>query len=372
MKLYYIVNARIPTEKAHGVQIMKVCEAFAEAGLDIELVVPNRINHLEDDPFDFYNVKRSFKINKLFTVDLIKFGRIGFLIENSLFSFSAFIYLFLKTDSIFYTRDEISAFFLSLISKKVFWEAHEGRFNFLVKKNIKRNGGIIVISDNLKKFLVEKGADERKIFVARDGVDLKQFIIKESSEECRLKLNLPQDKKIVLYTGHLYKWKGVDILAEAAQYLDNNFLVLFVGGLEQDIKRFKEKYSVNNNINFIGWKTYDLMPYYMKAADVLVLPNSAEEEISRLYTSPMKLFEYMASGRPIVASDLPSIREILNERNAVLVESDQPSKLASGIKKVIEDPNLAMKISQQALSDVAQYSWKNRAENILHSIQDRI
>ncbi len=371
MKFYYIVNARIPTEKAHGVQIMKMCEAFAKNGLDVELVVPNRINYLEDDPFDFYNVKRSFKIDKLFTIDLIKFGRVGFLIENLLFSFSAFIYLFLKTDSIFYTRDEISAFFLSLISKKVFWEVHEGRFNFFVRQNLKRTTGIIVISDNLKSFLASKGLDKNKIFVARDGVDLDQFTFNKSSQSCRRKLDLPQDKKIVLYTGHLYEWKGADILAETAKYLDDNFLVLFVGGLERDVKKFKERYYANN-INFIGWRSYDLMPYYMKAADALVLPNSGKEDISRFYTSPMKLFEYMASGRPIIASDLPSIREILNESNAVLVEPNQPLQLAGGIKKIIADNSLSERLARQAQLDVVKYSWQNRAKNILDFINDKI
>jgi glycosyltransferase involved in cell wall biosynthesis len=83
------------------------------------------------------------------------------------------------------------------------------------------------------------------------------------------------------------------------------------------------------------------------------------------YMSPLKLFEYMASKRPIVASDLPSIREILNEQNSVLVEPDNPEKLAEGIKRILADNNFAEKISNQAFQDVQQYTWQKRVEQIL-------
>lgn len=371
MKLYYIANARIPTEKAHGIQIMKMCESFAKMGLDVELIVPDRINHLKSDAFSYYNTKKIFKIKKLFTIDLIRLGRFGFFVQNLTFSLSAFVCSLFRNDNISYTRDELAAFFLSFVSKKVFWEVHEGRFNFFVRQNLKRVAGIVVISDNLKNFLVNKGADKNRIFVARDGVDLKQFTLNESNQSCRLKLNLPMDKKIILYTGHLYEWKGADILAEASKYLDNNFLVLLVGGLERDVNKFKEKYSASN-IDFIGWRSYDLMPYYMRAADVLVLPNSGKQDISRFYTSPMKLFEYMASGQPIVASDLPSFKEVLDNDSAILVEPDNPLDLANGIKRAIEDSDLAGRIARKAKLDIIKYSWEARAKNIIAFIKNQI
>ncbi len=118
----------------------------------------------------------------------------------------------------------------------------------------------------------------------------------------------------------------------------------------------------------VGAKPHDEIPLWLRAADVLILPNTANEDISKYYTSPMKLFEYMASGTPIVASALPSIREILNENNAVLVESDNPEKLAEGIKKVLADAELAKKISKQAFADVQNRTWGKRAEEILEFV----
>lgn len=368
MKLYYIANVRIPTEKAHGIQIMKMCEAFSKRGVEVELVVPNRINQIKDDPFFYYNVESNFNINKLFTIDLVKFGRIGFLIQNFTFSLSVFLSLLFKKDEILYTRDEVSAFFLSFISKEVFWEVHDGRCNFIVKRILKRVKGIIAITDGLKKYYMQKGVSENRILVAPDGVDLKKFDIEMSKDETRQKISLPQDKKIILYTGHLYGWKGVDTLAESARNFGEEVLFVFVGGTEKDIKSFKEKYSNIKNILIIGQKLHSDIPFYLSSADVLILPNSGKEDISRLYTSPMKLFEYMASGVPIVASDLPSIREILNESNAAFFEPDDPMSLADSIKKVLHDERFGDKISKQALKDAEKYTWRKRADLILKFI----
>ena len=150
-----------------------------------------------------------------------------------------------------------------------------------------------------------------------------------------------------------------------------NVLFIFVGGTEEDIKSFKFQVSgfKLDNVLIAGYRPYAEIPYWLKAADILVLPNSAREKISQFYTSPLKLFEYMASGRPIVASDLPSIREVLSENNAILVKSDDPTILSGGITSVLQNSDFSAKIAKQALQDVEAYSWKKRAKNILSFIK---
>lgn len=106
----------------------------------------------------------------------------------------------------------------------------------------------------------------------------------------------------------------------------------------------------------------------ISVADVLVLPNKSGWRESELFTSPMKLFEYMASGKPVVASSLPSIREILSDNNAFLVQPNNPAELARGIETLISNPELGKKLAAQALADVAQYSWEMRAKKILTGI----
>jgi glycosyltransferase involved in cell wall biosynthesis len=365
MNILYIANARIPTEKAHGIQIMKTCEAFAEGGQEVTLLLPWRFNAIKENPFDYYGVKENFKIRKIFSFDLVSLGQVGFLIQSCSFSLSALCYsLFIKKD-VLYSRDEIVCWFLLLLNKKVYWEAHTNRYNFFARSVLRRAQGIITISHGLKEFFVSRGVSPERICVAPDGVDVDSFTISASKEEARKKLNLPLDKKIVLYTGHLYEHKGAGILAEASKLLDE--LVLFVGGTDTDITAFKKTYG-QLPIQIEGRKPHSLIPHYLKSADVLVLPNSAKDETSRLYTSPMKLFEYMASGTPIVTSDTPSIREVLNEKNSILVEPDSSEALAHGIKKIIIDGSTSYGL--QAQKDVLSYTWKKRVEKISNCIQE--
>ena len=92
-KIYYVANIRLPTEKAHGVQIMKMCEAFARRGAVVELVVPNRRTHIAGDPFDYYGVEENFSITRLSVIDSVSLGRLGFLLETLSFAISAFFHI---------------------------------------------------------------------------------------------------------------------------------------------------------------------------------------------------------------------------------------------------------------------------------------
>jgi glycosyltransferase involved in cell wall biosynthesis len=380
-ELIYIANARMPTEKAHGIQIVKMCESFVLAGLKVDLVLPWRFNKIKESLFDYYGVEKNFKIKKLPSLDLIPLNipKICFWIQSLSFALSVFFYLFFKKADIIYSRDSFPLFLLSFFKKNLVYEAHTFPRNFFLHKRVfKKTKAIVVITQKLKDLFIKQGMDGNKILVAPDGVDLEKFNLKETQVECRQKLNLPLDKKIVLYTGHLYKWKGVQVLARAAKFLDKDTLIVFVGGTKKDEQDFKIENKELDNILILGHQPHLKIPYYLKAADVLVLPNSADvlvlpnsgkKEISQYWTSPMKMFEYMASQRPIVASDLPSIREILNENNAILVQPDNPEALAEGIKGILQNSDFADKISKQAYEDVQQYTWQTRTERILKFVK---
>jgi len=380
MKIIYIANARIPTEKAHGWQIMKMCEAFSNNGADLELILPFRINTDElkkIDPFDYYKVNKNFKITiiKSFDPRFLFSWPSGIYIKLQLlfFIFGLLIYLFFKNnkkDFIFYTRDEQLLPFLQLFNLKIVWEAHnlpQHKKNYL--KYWRKCHKIIAITSGLKNELLKNGLPTDKILVSPDAVDLNQFLdVKESKEELRKKLNLPFDKNLVIYTGHLYKWKGIQTLVDAASFLSDQELVVIVGGTDKDILDLKNKTKDLKNIIIVGHLPQYLIPSYLKAADVLVLPNSAKSTISSNYTSPLKLFEYMAAQKPIIASDLPSIREILNDDNSVLIEPDNPLKMAENIRLILQNSQLGDKISKQSYSDVQKYSWRNRAKIITNSL----
>lgn len=372
-RFIYIVNARIPTEKAHGIQIMKMCEAFAEKA-ELDLIIPKRINWIKKNAFDYYGIEKNFKIRKLFCLDLIPFdkylGHLALWIESATFFIFVLPYILFKKADVIYTRDKFLLAF-SFLKKNLVFEAHTfPKKYFLYSLFLDKVKKIIVITDKLKDLFIKQGIDSNKILTAPDGVDLEKFDIKETQQECRKKLNLVLDKKIVLYTGHLYKWKGVQVLADSSQYLNKNILIYFVGGTEKHVKEFKTKNS-NTNLIVAGHKPHQQIPYWLKAADVLVLPNSGKQNISKYWTSPIKLFEYMSSKRPIIASDLPSIREILNRNNSVLIEPDNAKVLADGIKNALKNLNFSTKISNQAFKDVQDYTWKKRAGKILRFINNK-
>ena len=376
IKLLYLSNLRLPTEKAYGIQIAKMCEAFAKQA-EVELAYPSRKNPIGSDVFDYYSVNRIFKFKKLPAPDIYFSGaldKIAVGLKNFISALILAAYALSRETEVIYSRDELVLYLLSFLKKTLVFEAHRFSLKRARFYNRFKNKGIklVAISEAIKKDFVEAGFKSDKILVAHDGVDLELFDVDVKKDEARHRLNIPRNAKIVMYTGHLFEWKGADVLLETARHyqlstINYQLLFVFVGGMEHDIEKFKQKAKGLNNVLILGHKPNKEIPLFLKAADVLVLPNSASDKISS-YTSPLKLFEYMSSKRPIVASKLPSITEILNDRNSVLVKPDDSYELAEGLKKVLEDEKSSYGLASRAFEDVQQYTWQKRAEKIINFI----
>ncbi len=360
-RIVYIADIRFPTEKAHGIQIARMCEAFADQGHEVELVVPSRLNTITESPYGFYGVKQNFKVRKVWSLDVVRFGPLGFLVHAVTFAMTVF-FLYWREKGLIYTRDTLLVVLLSILGKRVCCEIHDIRNNIFFSFVVQRVNTVVVITKALKEALVDMGVSGDTIIVAPDGVALQMFDISLSQDEARRATGLPRDRQIVMYTGHLYSWKGADVLARAAQYIPSALFV-FVGGTKEDVKVFSERYS-QDNVHILGHQRYENIPQYLKAADVLVLPNTVEKKISNLYTSPLKLFEYMAVKRPIIASDLPSLREILNEEMAAFFHPGDPEDLANRIGGMLSNVEQATFLASRAREAVSVYSWNTRAERI--------
>ena len=204
-----------------------------------------------------------------------------------------------------------------------------------------------------------------------NAVDISQFAITTSKEEVRKELKLPSGKKIILYAGHLFKWKGVNTLLEAHRFLKKDEHIYFVGGTDEDIESMKKKATAlkTENVSIVGRKSHQEMPLWYKGADVLILPNTAKDDTSKFETSPVKLFEYMASGVPIVVSDLPSIRNIVDEKMVWFFEPDNPKSLADTIHIVMERYDDAYKKTQEAKEEVAKHTWEKRINGVISFIK---
>jgi glycosyltransferase involved in cell wall biosynthesis len=366
-KIIYITDIRLPTEKAHGIQITKTCEALVKKGMEVELVIPERNNATTENIFDFYKITPLFSIKKIAVPQCAMFGKLGFLFRSFLFSLRSVAYARKLKPLCIYSRNKAPLLLGISTKMPLFFESHMGGWGMLTSFLLKRTRGIICITQGLKDFYVSHGVAPQRILVASDAVDLDLFKNLPGKEECRRETELTQDKKIIMYVGSftLYAWKGLDIFLEAARLFENSFIFVAIGGTKDEIDSLK-KTGVSKNVMLIEKLPSSKIPKYLKAADVLVLPNRSGNIISEKYTSPMKLFEYMASGTPIVASDLPSIREVVNDTNGILVAPDKPDALAQGIEEALIHGGSK---AERALIDVREkYSWLRRAQIIIDFI----
>lgn len=360
-RILYIANIRLPTEKAHGLQIMKTCEAFE--GAEVELVIPTRHNPINEDPFSYYSVDKKFTITTLQVPDWIRFGRIGFFLSALWFAEKArWLRQFWEAD-IVYSRDALILLQYILLGRKLVFEAH-GPPTFVSKIVAKQAYRVILISHGLYDAYERAGVSREKMLVAPDAVDTRLFDHIPSRTLCRKELKIPEDQKVALYVGHLYPRKGADTLAQAVSRLDSVH-VGFVGGTDSDIANFKARYATQPAVKIIGRVPHNRVPLYLRAADVLVLPNSGKDPDSSRFTSPMKLFEYMASLTPIVASEVPAIKEVLSDESCFFVAPDDAQALANGIQAVFADTAAADRKAERARELVALYSWTARSRSIL-------
>ncbi|MFA6551937.1 MAG: glycosyltransferase [Candidatus Paceibacterota bacterium] len=374
MKLIYIANVGLPDNWAHTIQIMKMCQAFSQNGAEVELIVPKRKTEIKEDIFTYYNIPKIFKITRVSCINFSSTSPSSFVYYVRLFSFilSLKFHLFSKKYDILYTRDR----FVALFFEKCVFEIHSlpKIVKWFNRKIWKKTRVLVVLTELIKKRLAEQNIPESKILVAGDAVDLKEFEVGLSPEKAKEELKLPIDKKLIGYVGSLKTMsmeKGVSSAILSLMNLDSSYLLCLVGGELKDInfyKNFSKEHSLENRVLFVGNVKHSLVSLYMKALDILVAPFPLNDHYN-YYMSPLKIFEYMAAGKPIVASDLPSIREVLNGENSILIKPADPKELAEAIIKIGSDKDFAEKISNQALQDIKKYTWENRAKNIINFIR---
>ena len=224
---------------------------------------------------------------------------------------------------------------------------------------------VIAISSGVRDDLLELGVPERCMRVEHDAVDAGLAGALPTRAEARRSLSLDPDRAVVLYAGGLLKWKGVDVLVDAADRL-GDALVLIVGGMDQDVAALQERARGKDNVRIDGFREAGEIPAYLAAADVGVVPNRKTPRISSHYTSPLKVFEAMAAGLPLVASDLPSLRDAVGESGAAhFVEPEDPAALAEGIDGLLANPAGRQRMAQCATLAVESHTWEARAQRIL-------
>jgi glycosyltransferase involved in cell wall biosynthesis len=370
-KILYISRSRIPSDQANCVQVLKMCAGFA-AHAEVELAAP----YFREDARRKDELAERFALARSFPVRWLPFPHIGDRFAVRGFALAAASYARVQGYRLAYTRDPWAAYWLARSGIRTGFEAHdlkEDRRYPIWQRLVSDRSlspalrGVFCITRRLLADSAAAGARAEILHVAPDGVDLQRFQNPISKAEARKKLGLPVEGLWIVHAGHLYEGRGGEELVQALGQIPGARL-LFAGGKSADVERVRAvaaECGLADRVRFEGMVPNGRIPLYLWAADVLVMPYTSRTPIIASI-SPMKMFEYMAAGRPIVSTDFPTLREVLRDgENAVLTAPDSPAALAAGIRRTADDPAIAEKISRQARRDVEQYTWERRAEKIL-------
>lgn len=395
MRIAVISSGHIPSRWAHSITTVRMAEAFSELGHEVEILTVERLVERRNKdkignihsyyglefeiPIHFFIDKSPYylqEINKLVykAIDLFDFATRGIIrrLVDPERDISA--YCVAQGFDLCYARSYRSVVFNCRSGIPTIMESHTPRINADIQSVVKLSRSdsfkaLVTISEYLKNIFSRHGIPKSKILVLETAVDLKDFqnIDKRSA---RLALNLPQNKYIVTYSGSLGQGRGIEyILNSAVDLPDVDFLI--IGGHPREVKYWERKAKrMNNskNVSFIGHVSNNCVPLYLIASDVLLMPYTTKTPTYK-WMSPLKLFEYMAAGKPIIATNLPSIAKFLEDGiNGVLIEQGMLRELSRYIAKVFSDKELAERLGENALKTAFQHTWTERAKKILEFV----
>jgi glycosyltransferase involved in cell wall biosynthesis len=215
------------------------------------------------------------------------------------------------------------------------------------------------------------GVSEERLLVAHNGHDPERFRERPSQAELRSSLELPLDRPVVVYTGHINLTKGMDVVLGMARRVPRALFVLVGSEGKGLVERLAGRHS---NVKIVPWQPFGIVARYLMAADVLLQPPSRVPlKLIGNTVLPMKLFLYLAAGRPILAPDLPDMRELLvHEHNSLLVPPGSEEAAAHALERLLAEPALAERLGQAALATSARLTWDARARRILDFLEQRL
>jgi glycosyltransferase involved in cell wall biosynthesis len=371
MRIAAITNSRLPSLTANSIQVMKVCQALTQLGYDIRIFAPLETDVVSPDVLrEHYGLRLSPDLELLPSIRRLK--RFDFILraQSAARKFKAdLIYTWLPQSAvmglwrgypvILEMHADVTGHMGAWWIRR-FWEAR-GRKQLTVttqalRKALERSTGL--------------SFENEAVIVAPNGVDLERYDHLPDPSNARRQLNL-KNGLTVGFTGHIYPGRGADLLFELAKQMPQ-VSFLWVGGTPDLVSYWQAQLSDSQlkNVTMTGFIEHGRIPLYQAAADILLMPYgrsisaSSGQDIAEVI-NPMKMFEYMASGRAIASADLAVIREVLNEKNAVFCEPGNVNEWKSVIESLLADEKHRTDLGSQARKDVERYSWTERARRIL-------
>lgn len=363
MKILYLSKSPIPSRQANSIHVVNMCSALSKQ--HSVLLLGAKVNDEKlVDIFSYYGIQDKFLI------DLIKR-------RNHIFSFVSYFEVIKKIlkfkPDLVYGRSHILCWLAVILRLTVVFESHDPPILFkglrrfilnqlLQSSKLKR---IVVISNTLKQAYLSIEVPEELILVSHDAANKNNAIPYRFEDNQRLQVG---------YVGHLYPGRGVELIASMAlqsQWADFHI----AGGMEEDINYWKKHYGEIDNLIFHGFLEPNKVQSFMRGCSVLLAPYQSAVEVAGGgntvdWMSPLKIFEYMSSEVPIIASDLPSLREILIPGETCLMSKSNDT--SHWVKNLIslQNEDLRKKISSSALKVFDErYTWDIRAKSVLDGIK---
>lgn len=366
MKILYQSPSLIPSQTANSVHVMNIADEFAKMGHNVRLLVfQGNIEESQPDHL-YYGVSDRFEIKKLSGSS--RAGKIKFLSQSLAEAFR------FKPD-IIVTRFPLGAYIFALFGFKIVLDAHHplwhgSRYKAFLYKLFRKNKNIIRITTNsgsLKDmFFASNMQPDCPIVVAHNG---SKIFPKDEYYELKTKNNN------IGYIGSVYKGRGVDIVIKAAEQLPEfNFHI--AGGSLKEINELKKAYSVPDNVFFYGYVDPAKAYMFRNSCDLLLAPYHRSGvmtyggvEDSSKYMNPIKVIEYMSAGKPIVASDLEPIREVLDSEVAVLADPDKVEEWVNAIERIMSNRELYEDLSKKSFDFfIDNLTWNIRAKKLIEQL----
>jgi glycosyltransferase involved in cell wall biosynthesis len=324
---------------------------------------------MADDPFAWYGKPKTFAFERVPCIDALRWlwlGPFGLWIQTATFVMNLRKRLRSNRPDVVYSRELYTFGFGALPGTKV-WESHALPKSRWAWRLIRTLDKVVTLTNASKERLVAKGVPSVRVHVEPDAVDPDLFTAMPSKEEARRSLDIASDDFLCLYTGKFTTMgmpKGLDESIDAVSALRRQgkcIRLLAVGGTPEELRSYSP--AAGEGIGFLGHQKQSGLKRFYAAADLLLMPFPHTEHYA-YFMSPLKLFEYLMSGVPMVVTDLPSVREIVSEKEAFIAKPGDADSLRVEISRAMDDPESARNRAEAAHRLSLKFTWIERARRI--------
>ena len=358
-QLYYVTNTLIPANNAQSLQVIEMAKAFEAHLHENFLLVCPYVEGFSEASF----------LSRRPQIPFARNGKVRYVLFGL---WAVFFLLKQNGKKVVYTRDVGIALLSALVGAKTFMEVHQGantkfaRLSFRFLAKFSHNTRLVCITESLKTYYQQKfGFKEAKLLVAHDGYNDEIYGKKLSSDEKRQELFGPHAGQIiVVHTGSVYQGRGFEVIEAFLE--DERFHFYQIGGQERDLAIWKERFKDRKNLTFVGKVSRERVAEYQKTCDLLFYTITKQAPV-HWCTSPLKLFEYMAAQTAVIAANVGSIGEILDEEIAYLFLPGSRESLKEAKDLFLKDLKSG-KVRRAPEDYYEKYEWKKRTSYILRSL----